>query len=238
MRPISTELHVQRLERPHWNCDSPINQEIAALVAPSYLDSATLLEREFAHCDLLYYLRDEDGQLVCFLMVARETVSVAGCERPAVFLGLSATSQATKGSGLIWRVYRTFVDEARGWQRILACPLLLWATTATPSAYHAVNRLFDDLQPRPDGTYALDALQIANALRARYGRAPAAPGDHPFVMHAVANHTRYSPCEEARIAALRQAHGFDLFDRLAVDQRNGDRTLLVCRLRDVAGAGR
>jgi len=219
-----------RLEKPDWCATSGINAEIANLIAHSYVDSTSLLEREFAHNDLLYYLRDDEGRLVAFFMVARERLMNAGRSVPAVFLGLSATSRDTKGSGRVWRLYDTFIAEARGWQRALDQPLLLWATTATPSAYHAVDQLFDSLEPQLDGAYSRESAELANALRSRYGLGPAGADEHPFVLPAVAARTRYSPDEESRIDSICEKKRLDLFARLGVNQRCGDRLLPVCRL--------
>ena len=223
-------IRVQRVEKPDWCRTSDINREIAGLVAHSYVDATALLEREFAHNDLLYYIRDDLGRLVTFFMVARECLLVEGRPTPGVFLGLSATSRQTKGSAVVRRLYETFVAEARGWERVLDRPLLLWATTATPSAYHAVNLLFADLQPTPDGGYTTEGAIRANALRRLYGLSPAGSNEHPFVMRDVATGTRYSAEEETRIGVICKEKRFDLFERTGVDQRMGDRLLLTCRV--------
>lgn len=230
MRAIATTTCVQRIERPDWHLDSPINREIADLVAPSYVDATALLDRELAHNDLLYYIRDDDGRLVTFFMIARESVAVDGDLVPAIFLGLSATSQQTKGSGLYRTLFQAFIEDARTWQQALGRPLLLWATTATPSSYHGARMMFDGLEPRPDGSYEAESRSIANALRARYGLGPVDPPGNPFVMKGAAESTRYSPDEEARLAEICRKTGFDLFDRIGVDQRRGDRALVICRL--------
>ena len=230
-RPL---IHVQRIERPEWHPACAIGKEIAELVAPSYVDATAILEREMDHCDLLYHVRGEDGRLVNFFMIARESVQIDGCATPTIFLGLSATSQATKGSGLVWDTYKAFITEACGWERLLSCPLLLRATTATPSAYHALNRLFDDVEPRPDGSYTPEGARIANSLRTLYGLAPVGAHENPFVLRGVASRTRYSPEEEVRIAEICRRNEFDLFDKVGVDERQGDRLLLICRLRKTA----
>jgi len=223
-------LPVRRIEKPDWHAGSRINREIAELVAHSYVDATALLAREFAHNDVLYYIRDEEGRLATFFMVSRECLHIDGVPTPSVFLGLGATSRRTKGSGLVRRLYQAFLAEARGWQQALDRPLLLWGTTATPSAYHGVSLIFADLQPRPDGSFTAEGATIANVLRRRYGLGPLADGGNPFVMHGVATATRYSPEEEARIAAICRDKGFDLFDRTGVDQRLGDRLLVLCRV--------
>jgi hypothetical protein len=217
-----------RLEKPVWCATSAINVEIADLIAHSYVDPTALLEREFEHNDLLYYVRDDEGRLVAFFMVARERLTIDGRSIPAVYLGLSATSRDTKGSGRVRRLYASFIAEARGWQRALDRPLLLWGTTATPSAYHAADLLFDCLEPGRDGACSREGAAAANALRGRYGLGPA--HEHPFVLPAVAAGTRYSPDEESRIDSICQQREFDLFARLGVNQRRGDRLLLVCRV--------
>ena len=227
---------VCRLEKPDWCATSTINVEIADLIAHSYVDPTALLEREFDHNDLLYYVRDDEGRLVAFFMVARERLTIDGGSIPAVFLGLSATSRDTKGSGRVRRLYASFIAEARGWQRALDRPLLLWATTATPSAYHAADLLFDCLEPGLDGACSREGAAAANALRRRYGLGPAGADEHPFVLPAVAAGTRYSPDEESRIDSICRQKGFDLFARLGVDQRRGDRLFLVCRVPERAGA--
>jgi hypothetical protein len=54
---------------------------------------------------------------------------------------------------------------------------------------------------------------------------------NPFVLKGVAVGTRYSPAEYGRIMMLTEKHDFRLFKNLGIDEREGDRLLVLCRPR-------
>jgi hypothetical protein len=149
----------------------PITQDLAVidelheLIRPSYEKATTLLARETCFCDTLYTLRGPNDNLVAFFMVAWHQLELDDTSIQAVYLGLSATRQDTKSTGSVRHVYQRFANDARRWEHRTGKELLLWFTTATPSAYYAAQRLFDGLQPRTNGTYTSHGKRVANALR-------------------------------------------------------------------------
>jgi hypothetical protein len=208
-------------------------EEIRDVLAPSYLDASALLDREVAHCETLYLATDEDRRLSAFFMVAWESITVGGVNLPSVYMGLSAAREDLKSTGHVRDLYAMFVSDAATWQRITGRTLVLWYTTATPSAYLAASAMFDNVEPRPDGTYSERAARIAAAITSA-----AYPGvesnGHPFVLSAAAPNTRYSERERIRIDGLCQKKGFTLFTILGIDESKGDRLLSICSVPDAA----
>jgi hypothetical protein len=212
--------------------DARLKEEILNLLAPSYEDPTSLLQRELEHCDMLYAARDQIGRLMACFMVAWEPLTINEGTLQSVYLGLSATSQETKGSGIIRNLYDRFRSDASSWEKENQRRLLLWATTAAPSPYTAVNLLFDEVVPGADGSYSLWAAEVAQTLRRRFGLPGGEPGLNPFVLKAVAHDTRYSESEVERINRIVEKNHFTLFEQLGIDERRGDRLLLIFRVPD------
>jgi hypothetical protein len=204
---------------------------IREILVPSYETTPdALLERAVAHCTDAY-LGHADGALAAFFMVAWETLVVDGREHPAVYLGLSAEG-ADHGATDVSILYRAFIEDACGWEREQDQRLLLWGTTATPSAFWAVERLFTDGQPLRSGEVAPWAEPVFAAIRAQhYATLPHGPADPPFVLRRAARSTRYAAAERERIARIETRRGFRLFRDIGLEEPRGDRIAFVCRTR-------
>jgi hypothetical protein len=226
------QMIIQTIGNGAFRDDACLKDEIFDLLSPSYEDPTTLLERELDHCDTLYVARDPSDRLMAFFLVAWEALTVNQATLKSVYLGLSATSQENKGSGIIRCLYERFRSDAYSWEKENQRRLLLWATTAAPSPYSAVNHLFDEVVPGADGSYSLWAAGVAQVLRRRYGLTSTDSGLNPFVLRAVAHNTRYSKSEVERINRIVEKNNFTLFRQLGIDERRGDRLLIICRVPD------
>ena len=201
--------------------------EMASLLAPSYVDCTAVLARELDHCDRLYLARDVQGRLATFFLTAFEDVTVEGTVVPTAYLGLSAARPDLKNSGVVRQLYEAFLIDA-GKKEVATCrQLVLWFTTATPSAYKAGQVLFADVEPAVDGSYRTTSVALAAALRYRLH---AATGAHPFVLKGIADRTRYSADEVERIRLVNQRHGFHLLADLGVEESQGDRLLVIAKV--------
>lgn len=216
------------LRRKSFRSDKTLRLEIERLVAPSYEDPTALIAREFEHCDTLYLARNENDCLISFFMVAWEGIKIRNALAPSVYLGLSATSQDTKNTGIVRQLYTNFISDGADWERRNNCRLLLWGTTATPSAFFAVQTLFAEAQPDLEGGFSFEAAEIALHLRQQL--CFSVDRLDPFVLRGVALNTRYSPKELARIDLICKKRNFLLFERLGINERNGDRLLFICRI--------
>lgn len=222
---------ITRLERAQWSRVPGLERELADLVAPSYVDASGVMERELAFNDLLYLVRDAAGALLSFFLVRRGDLSAAAGESCLVYMGLSATRDDTKNSGIVRSLYAAFAADVAAWQLDIGRRIRLWFTTATPSAYYAAQLLFMDIEPRPDGSYNRETLAAIAQIRRTF--AGCGESAHPFVLPGVASGTRYSDVERGRIARLCERHGFRLFEVLDVQERRGDRLVVTCSVRRV-----
>src|SRR5262249_29213619 len=96
--------------------DAELKREILSLLRPSYEDPSNLLEREFDHCETLYVARNGDDRLLAFFLVAWEPLDFKQETPQSVYLGLSATSEETKGSGIVRELYAQFRSDASAWE--------------------------------------------------------------------------------------------------------------------------
>ena len=88
------------------------------------------------------------------------------------------------------------------------------------------------MQPRPDGDYSPASALIAQGIRRHLGL-DIPDGAHPFVLPGFAAGVRYTDSEARRIAAVRAAKGFSMFEDLRIREAAGDRLLFVADVPDV-----
>ena len=116
------------------------------------------------------------------------------------------------------------------WEQQSGRRLLLWATTATPVTYFAAS-IFSDLDPFLDGTYQTGHLNYVDAIRSKLALPERNSSSHPYVLRGVAKDTRYSQSEVLNILRFAATKNFDLLNKLHIDERRGDRLLMIGRSR-------
>ena len=166
----------------------------------SFVDDASRLDWVIDHSDTLYLSRDESGALISLLLTARGLLEVGGRAVPALYTGLCATREDRKNSGRVVSLLNYCMYEAREWQRREGLKLVIWGATASPSVYRIIQRVFANVQPRPDGDYSPASAEIAQGIRRHLGL-DLPDGAHPFVLPGFAAGVRYTDSEARRIAA-------------------------------------
>jgi hypothetical protein len=231
VRPTEQAMKTKKALIDDVRADPRLVSEIRDLLAPSYEDARAVLDRELDNNSDAYLLTNDAGRLDAFFMVGwGRPPQIAGMS--AVYLGLSACRQEHKGRGLTIRLYRQFIRDAATWEATHQERLLLWATTAYPLILAVFYRFFDVLAPRPDGVCTDEVSRLAWDLRSQLaGRYRAGP--HPLVFRGVATATRYSDGEFARLEASRSQLDHDLFREWEIDERRGDRLLLLGHVRTI-----
>lgn len=224
----SYPIEIEILDKADYVSNSTLQESLLAIARPSYIDPLPVFTRNIQRCNKIYLAKQNEA-IVAFFMVSWETVEFQGEIIPAAFLGLSATSMATKNTGIIRNLYRRSLEDIKKWEEANQQQMLIWATTATPSAYYGLSLLFPQLEPRPNGNYSELGSQLAFAIRKKMGWENASKTGHPLALHDIAKGTRYSPAESQRVAHVMAKNDFTLFSKLTVDENNHDRVLLICQ---------
>jgi hypothetical protein len=206
--------------------DERLKTSIADIVAASFVDDVGRLEFEFERRDTLYLLQDERDEVLSFFMVSWDTLDIDGRQEPTLNAGLTAARPDQKGNGKSIRLYRHVVSEAQERERLQRRKLIVWGTLASPIAFFIARKVFANLEPSLDGTYSNDSEQVARAVRRKLGLAQTA-GAHPFVFLRLVAGVRFTDAERRRLAGVCRARSFYLFDRLGIDEAQGDRLLFV-----------
>jgi hypothetical protein len=207
--------------------DITLMAKLYELAEPSYQDPTAVIQRESNCCTHLYLLL-RNNSISAFYLCAYELVRHQAKLIPMIYMGLCVSNQADKNSGLFYHLLNKMQQDGLAWQKEQEHDVLLWYTTATPSAYHAASQIFSDHMPRIDGSYSVETEEYAIAIRKHMGWS--IPQGHPLVLPGVAVGTCYSEQELNRIAAICQRKNFSLFNNLGIDETKGDRLLGICRL--------
>jgi hypothetical protein len=211
--------------------DAELLAAVADIAAASFHDQAGRLESVLARCDTLYLARDERGEVMCFFLVAWESLSIDGVDVPALYGGLCAARPSQKGMGTAVKLFNCCMADAQRWERRRGERLVVWGLTATPSVLLPIRKVFANVQPAGDASYSDRAGRVALAVRPRLG-VPPQSGAPPFALPGVAAGVRYTERERRRVEAVCRAKRFSLFDRLGIDEARGDRLLFVAEVPD------
>ena len=120
------------------------------------------------------------------------------------------------------------------WEEQSGKRLLTWATKATPVTYFGAS-FFHNLEPFLDGGYQTTHLVYVDAIRRKLDLPDRSDSSHPYVLRGVAKDTRYSQSEIHKILRFSANKKFDLLNRLEIDERRGDRLLMIGRFKKTFG---
>lgn len=208
-------------------------EEIFLLTNPYYFDSSSVVERELKHNNIIYLLKDSFGGILSFFMVAWEKHQIQSLERDVVYLGLSCASQNNQGKKFASRVYYNFTVDAYNYQQKNSSKLILYGTTATPVVLLTLSKIWDNVKPGLDGNYNQNDEEIIESIKKSSGLDKFS-SDHPFVLKGVATNTKYSLTEQARLKKFEIKNNIKLFEKLNINESNGDRLLITCNVPDKA----
>lgn len=218
------------LYKPIEELTATEHEQIREIVQPYYTDATQLLARALSH-NTHVYLSYHNDMFVAFFMVAWETLSVNGTDRPALFLGLSSVDPEFRNKKLVSALYNQSMLDVAEWQANHSQELIVWFTTATPVVWHSISRIYRIIQPTIDSNYPPELADIGRAIQLchyPYAR----PNPNPFVLKGVATATQYAVAERTYLEQTGQKNGPTIFDQLDVDESAGDRLLVLCALPD------
>lgn len=197
------------------------------ILSPFYLDPTDLLERELAKNDSIYLLKDEKEEIVAFFMVGWKKYQSLEKNMDLVYLGLSCVSIKFQDNGFASRLYYKFTCDAFNFEVQNKVKILLYGTTATPVVLKTLPKIWDNVYPELDGTYSNEAKYAVELVK-KFSGLGEFSGEHPFVLKGVAKGTKYSMFEESRLKELELRNGIDTFKVLNIDEKLGDRLLIIC----------
>lgn len=210
-----------------FRTDARLLAEMREVIAPSYDAEPAMFAHDISCCNRAYVLRD-NSDLVAFFLTSFVEGDDPRCQRACIYLGLSATRQSHKNTGIVRSLFERFTDDARAFEIQVESAIPMFGTLATPSSYYSVNMIWANAEPLMDGSYSEKGREHAR-IALKWLNAEASD-DHPFVLHAYAVGTRYSKLERERIARLIAKTQFSLLERLGVVEARGDRLLVVCEV--------
>jgi hypothetical protein len=201
---------------------------IEDIAGENYANAPILLDQEYLKNNKIYLHHDGEGQIDGFFMVGWS--ELIGIEGKTVFLGLSSVSNRAKSKGIGKSLYRAFFDGAAEWARSTHGQVAWWFHTATPVTANAIWNMVPYTIPRQDGSFTESDRHLVEIIKEHYGMLPYTCSSHPFVLRGYAK-ARYALDEVQRIGAyFAGGHEGHLLNRLAIDERNGDRVLFVGRI--------
>jgi hypothetical protein len=203
--------------------DKRFHCRLKELATYSYVDTASLLDREINHCKNILYYEDSAGELLCFALFNFEPLE----EIETLYVGLTVCAESYKKFGLAKQLWEEIAIEAFKRQNILNSTILCWLTTPTPIVLYWFSKFLTNAEPFLDGSYTEKGKQLVEKLkRVKYSKI-IAHETNPFILLKAASNTLYSPNERQRIIDASKKLGIQAFDNYEVDETNGDRFLIL-----------
>lgn len=226
MELTAEKLNIKKVSISELNINLDLYQAIYDLVLPSYVNPDAMLKRDIDSCDRIYLAYNIQDKLCAFFMVGQQNLVLNDTSVVSFYLGLGATSMATKNSGIIRQLYQAFIHDVQELEARINQKIPLWHTTVTPSVFHAFELMFVENEPNANGLYTEKGKSLVLAIRSKKGW-QYQENEHPFVVKNVAHNTLYSDSEVARIKRICLEKNFSLFDELGINERNGDRLIRI-----------
>jgi hypothetical protein len=218
---LTSRVRIEQTPIEVVRADKGLVDRLLGVVAGSYVDPRAALDYALSRNTHVHLLTD-GGEVRAYCFAAYETLM----DRPAVYIGLAGTEVSDRSKGRFRALLRDFAVHVRAHEDRLQANAVVYARTAHPSAYRALCSVLD-VDPKPDGSYSPENGDLARALRTvRYDDGSTG---HPFVLRASAKYY-YSEREHEYIARVRSRLGPDVIGLLGVDERRGDRLLLLMSL--------
>ncbi len=214
-------------EYVNYQNDHVLVNEISELLAPSYINTDTLLERELAHNKIIYFTRDTQNKLSSFFMTNYDEVN----GKTVCYMGLLAVADNHKGKDLAGPILYWHIQKTKSLEKKLGYSIWCWATTATTSVYQITKNFSKNVEPQFNGTYSNDGLDKCMQIKNHYNLNISS--SHPFVIKEIAKGTQYSAKEKEHIYEYTQKRKFELFNQLQVNESKGDRLILIIDLPDL-----
>lgn len=215
-------------ELTDYYCNTELLDEIRALLAPSYAVLGSFIMRGLTEPipgmeAQLLLLRDEAGQLATFCKFGYHMSDLTPC----LYIGLTAVHPNYKDQGLGRRLWERLFQECRRVEAGTEQRILVYLTTANSSAFKWFARILAGASPTADGYCDAAGQQRLQGIAAK--QYPQATWDAatPYLLRRAAPGVSYSESEYLRVQQLAARESNDFFNSLAVDERNGDRMLVV-----------
>jgi len=214
--PMS-DISVTRHEKGAWTDE--VFEALASLLGPGSGPGRMVLENELLRCDLLYLARDAEGPCA-FLLAARVRLPVGPERRQARYLGLSVA----RSDGGAESVLERFTTDAREEEESGGMRLVLFTAASSPVAVRTAQTFWADVQPAPDASFRAEVLPVADAARAWLGATGSV--ERPFVLPRLSG----GGGDWRRRLDDAGSPAGELFRRLGIEQAEGDRLLLLCKV--------
>lgn len=206
--------------------DQKILHALYEIAEPYYTDPIPHITHNIQRCKTIY-LATQGKEIISFFMFSRENLNLHGTLLPAVYMGLGITHETKRGIGIIQVLFDEFIKDVQQWDAIHNFSTsILWHRTASSFSFQAVDKLFQNCEPKADGSYTQRGATIATAICEQMGWIGSSK--HPFVLTGVAKHVSYSDQEQEIINSYCVKKNFTLFSDLGINEANGDRLLRIC----------
>lgn len=208
--------------------DSEITN-IFVLAQAYYVEPTSVVDSELKRNNMIYLLKDSCNNILCFFMVAWHKFKIHSEERDIVYMGLTCTSQNHQEKKFSSRLLYNFTVDAYNYQQKNNQKLLLYAKVASPIILLMLPKIYDNIQPDLDGNYNKKDKEVIESIK-KAGGLDEFSSNHPYVLKGATANTKYSTNEKVRQKEFVFNSDINTFEKLNIDESNGDRLLIICEI--------
>jgi hypothetical protein len=214
------------LEEMDYQDNPALLNQMTAVAAPSYDGTSSLLEREFTHNHIVYFIRNKEQELVAFFLTNFDAIE----DELFSYMGLLAIDQRYKNSFLAAPLVFHYIRRLKEKEFLLGRHIQPWATTATLTVLKLLGS-FCQHEPQLDGSFT----DAGEAVARKVGHYYKLPSDqaNPFVVRGIAQNTHYSKEENLRVERTTRRKGSHVLEQFRIDEKLGDRLIVLVRFLDV-----
>lgn len=90
-------------------------------------------------------------------------------------------------------------------------------------------KIYDNIQPDLDGNYNKKIKEVIENIK-KVGGLDEFSSNHPYVLKGATASTKYSTNEKVRQKEFVFNNNINTFEKLNIDESNGDRLLIICEI--------
>jgi hypothetical protein len=199
--------------------DVKLREEILRILFESYQNPMDLLERAYKNNDFIYLCRDENHLLCGFFMVGQNSIN----GDKIIYLGLSGVLDSKKGLGIGKSLYTMHYDEIKHKKGIVC-----WATTASIAVYKTLEKIYGNIIPNE--TFEYDPKYIDLVREIFREKKWVFDTKNPFLGKNIAHNTNYLQTETNRLKKIRNIEKWSFFEKIGLNEGNGDRLIMIFRI--------
>jgi hypothetical protein len=192
----------------------------------SYQNGDLVFEYTLNRNNTLYTKHDENDEIEAFYFTNWQEALIQFQEKEyeCNYFGLLLIKLSSRGRGLAKQMFRFHKEDVYDYAIKNRKNIVFFGRTASVISFYGLTAIYDNLQPKLDGSFDKSFEQLIIDLRLKYNQ-PILKGFQNFFLSGTVGY-RYNEINEQILEKAIEETKFTLFETLGIKESKGDRMLI------------